>query len=273
MISYNSTAPSFGILEPDSNDINYLVPLATYTSAVSSCINAIMGSAHPPGKLFVTGMIQQPSNYNTGGPCSGLTQLQCYSAYNQAMYNGVTAASYPATFIPVFGCSGTYASGCLSQSGVNDWLNANIGCTGSQDLNASSHPCPATALGQPGYGKYANRLAPIVAGQVLGHSFTAAASGNTVTVTMPSGVTLFDQITATSSNSGDSICWAGASCISQSAASPVNPGTNTVSFTVTSHSAHTSTISYSGIAAGWVAPSSTSVTVPAKANPGYMIVQ
>lgn len=287
MVPQGGASPAFAILTPDSNDVKNNVSLANETAAVSACVASIMGTASPPAKLFVRAPYIAPANDNAGSVCTGLTERQCFGAYAQAVQAGVVvAANANTTFVPTFTCTAPYASGCIS-SGAPDWMNivasASATCAGDtlgEDLQSDAgHPCPATAVTQPGYGKLANREIPIQAGVTSGASFAASgpatgvqgsASGAFTATLGGTATTWLDPVTITSTNSGDTLC-VGGTCGTGAVTSLASIGTHTFAFTVNAVSTGSRTISYGTLAAGWIAPSSNAYSASAATGLGSIV--
>lgn len=254
--------PILGKMEPDPNDIISGVTQSVYTACITTAINAIMASATAPPHLLVWGMY--PINF-TGSQCAS----GCTTLYNGWMKTGVANAA---------NANVIYIDTSALPNGGADWidgLETNSGCntvpnTGTGDLIATpdpsaNHPCPATAVGQLGYGKMANREIPLIAGFINGSSWTVSGttSGTVIvnlTLTLPNSATWFDRVTYTSSNVLDTVCL-GASCGTGSATLPASQGANTVPLTITSNTAGSRTLTPSAAPAGWQLPTATTISL------------
>jgi hypothetical protein len=253
-----------------ANDAITNVSLANDTSAAQTLVTNTMANAHPPAKLFVEPILPGPNYVNAGGTCSGLTATQCWALYSAAVDTGVTAAANANT---------TLVHTTALPNGGPPWLSQVVSASGTCAADTTSdwqsdglHPCPATQLATQGYGKVANRMVPIINGVTLGHSFTAAATAgygcSTVALAIPGGSTATgnpkwaDVLTATSSNTSDSVIFsaAGSTQSAHSATLVGNAGTNTVQASVCGPTGIRN-VTYSNAAEGWVVPAPTSVTI------------
>lgn len=271
MTLYGGATPLVGKVEPDANDVLNGVALNTYTACITTAANAILANGTPPSsKLFFWGIYRGP--WTNSGPCNGLSSSDCVDLYNVALAAGVAAVGNPnVVFI---------ATAKLPNLGP-DWIDGlatNASCAvtpnaGSGDLIIISdpsamgdHPCPATAVGQLGYGKMANRSIPVFAGAITGSSFTSTGptSGTgsiSQSMALPNGATWVDIITVTSSNALDTICLNG-TCGRGSLILPASLGINATSVSVNG-SAGTRTLTFSGAATGWVIPAPMTITLAA----------
>lgn len=274
MLLQNATSPAFGVEDNlAGNDLLANVALSSVTTAAQTIVTNTMGNAHPPAKLFVVGLYNCPGCTNAGSQCTALSKIQCNQAYTDAMSAGVTAAANAnTTFIHAFNLP----------NGGPDWLNQLVapigGCGTGAPLNADTqndndHPCAATSIGAPGYGKIANRMAPPIWGIVSGSSFTVAGpiTGSTGSASSPftatiangcTGCTWQDIITLASSNASDVICILGQStCGVGTLALASGNGNGTFQFTVNAASAGARTINYSAnMPEGWIAPTANTYT-------------
>jgi hypothetical protein len=274
MTPANGTSPVLGFMEPDTNDWTS-VSFANVQAASQTVVTNIMAAAHPPARLF---FLQPFLVFGGGsGSCSALTDAQCAATYGAAYAAGVAAAANAnTTFIPTTALA----------SGAPPWMDnvtnpapcgdSSARYPGSPTLTSGGdklnlHPCPGTVFGDTGFGKLANRMAPIVAGIVSGVSFTVSgpstgttgSPSTTFTVSLCGTVTacLFeDPITVTSTNGGDQICIIGGACGVGSVAGGSGLGAHAFGFTIQAVSAGARTINWSGLAAGWVPPSGLTYT-------------
>jgi hypothetical protein len=257
----NNTSAPLAIMEPDSNDIFTQVALVNVQSAAQTVVTNTMASAHPPTKLLyvlpwsTAGIVPM-----AGAVCATFTASQCLIAYQNAMIAGVTAAANPNTII---------INGYNLSSGAPNWYNdiSNIcGTITLPDIDsiAINHPCAATALNNPGFGKSANRLTPVIAAQLGNTSWSVSGSTSgghslTLTLTLANGAIWYDPITYTSSISSDTICLA-STCSTGSVTLAPSVGTNTVNLTVAgADGIHI--LTPSNLPNGWIAPSATMVTL------------
>jgi hypothetical protein len=253
-------------LEPDGNDVG-VTSQANYTAAVAGVLTNIAGNGHPPTTLFLAG-IYNGGYGGGGGTCVGLSSTQCSGLYNGWMYTGYQNAAVPgAVFIHTEALP----------NGGPDWMNVtqNGSCAatpgaGSGDMMPNNHPCPATRIGQWGYGNIVNRQIPVFQAVLLGYSFSASATTgygcSTVTLTIPGGNSVvgtpywMDTLTATSSNASDTLTFTGSAGSTHSASLAVSSGANPVRLNICGP-AGTRTISWSNLADGWVSPNPSGLTI------------
>jgi len=278
MVLAGGGSPLIGWLEPDPNDINAGTSLANERAAVQTAVTNIMANAHPPSKLFVAGIY--PNTMNNSTVCSGLSSTDCAALYNGAIAAGVAAAANANT---------TFIHTQALTSGGPDWINTLSSCTGSNDTIDGVHPCAATSIGQPGYGKITNRQAPLFSGVINGSSFSISGPSSSIVGTASSpftatiagtGATWVDPITITSTVSSDTICQVGGLCSYGSLTIPASIGASSFGFTISAETAGARTLSYSGLADGWVAPSSNIITASSggtigqgNGRAGFMLAQ
>ena len=263
VVPYTAVAPSLELLQPDSNDLAHSVTLANYQAAAQTVVTNTMANAAPPAKLFVIAPNVTANLNTTIGNCA-TSAAACYASYTASLAAGVAAAANANT---------TFVHTVSLASGAPDWLNSLCSPTAGADLQSDClHPLAATALASPGYGKFANRYAPIVSGVQNGASWavsgtTTGAGSVTLALAIPGGnstvgyPTFQDPVTYTSSNLSDTVCL-GAVCGTGAATMAAGVGLASVPFTV-SGAAGMRTLTPSGLPDGWVAPAATSITLSA----------
>lgn len=243
-----SVTPCCGLVSEGANDAVDGTSIPSYTADFEIMLCNMMnltacGDGHyntkPPTYLFVRGLP------NTLG---GLA-----TPYNAAMRVAVNAVN---------AAQGTSILYFPSVS----WINQSpLDCPTNDISNDSDHFCGTNSLTGPGFGKLANREVPILNPYVNGGaSFTISGSTTvsgvaSLTLTLPISATWQDQVTVTSSNSNDTMCF-GSICGKGSVTLPAGFGINAAVLTMTG-TAGTRTMSYGSLAPLWTAPSNTSVTL------------
>jgi hypothetical protein len=273
MATGGGATPLIGWMEPDPNDIVADNSLANVQAAAQTVVTNILANATPPAILYVSGYYS--ATYDNSGVCTGLSAPQCAALYNSAIAAGVAAVGSAKTvFIHTQSLT----------SGAPDWINSNSACTGTNDTQEGVHPCAATSIGAPGFGKIANRQAPLFLGQTLGSSFSVSGptTGVQYSVSSPftstiggsaSGVTWMDIVTVHSSVSSDQICIVGGSCGTGSVATPGGLGASAFQYTIDAVVTGAHTISYTSLPDGWVAPANTAITItPAPVVGTYFLI-
>jgi hypothetical protein len=263
--------PVFSFMEPDSNDVAHSVALSDYQSAGQTTTTNIMAAAAHPVKLFwLSPNISANSNTSIGN-CP-VSVRACYASYTAALAAGVAAAADPNT---------VFVHTVALPNGGPDRLNSACFPTANADMQSDcNHPNAATAMGQPGYGKFANREAPIAAGQFLGQSFvvtgptTDRIGGVSTPFTSTIGgaaasATWMDIVTVSSSESSDRLCIVGGACATGSISLPASLGLSAWQFTVGTSTEGARTLSFSNMPEGWIAPPALTLTATASPNTSH----
>lgn len=263
VVPYTAVSPALEIFQPDSNDLTYSNTLANFQSAAQTAVTNTMGNAAPPARLFVVAPNITANSNGTIGNCA-TSAAACYASYTTSLAAGVAAAANANT---------TFVHTVSLPNGGPDWLNSACSPTSGADLQSDClHPLAATAFANPGYGKFANRYAPIVSGVQNGYSFTATGTNGNgcalVTMAIPGGnatvgyPTFQDTLTLTSSVSGDVLAFLSPATGSGtgSAALGNNAGANSIQAQVCG-AAGLRMISFANLPEAWVAPANVSLTI------------
>lgn len=250
-VLFGGAQPDVWVLEGGVNDQRNSVatgPGSTFRNAMSTMITGVQGNAHPPKVLLVRGILPNLDANNVNLPNYVADQAAAAASAGVCLYHTSSLASGAPDWINPT----TSEAACNSQSyppiPTQDTLTGNL------------HPCAATTLAEMGYGKIANREAPIFAGYTAGQSFTPTVTNGVdarISLTLPGVATWVDPVTATSSNATDYLCF-GSTCGTHTVTMPVSAGAS-VQTLVVNGSAGSRTITWSGAADCWTAPAPTTV--------------
>ena len=263
---YGNGPPAITVLEGGTNDQAASVPTgpgSTFRTAYSSMIAGAKAVANPATHLIVRAPLP---NADTNSANWGL------------YVTDVAAAATAAGVCVEHTGTDTSAGGTYTMpGGAPNWINpasTEAGCTSQSypptptaDTQEGIHPCAAATLAGDGYGKVANREAPVWAGYTSGSSFTVTgpATGTTganltLTLALPGAATWIDQVVATSSVPTDCMSFNNGPCTYGSATLPVSNGNNSVTLSVRLSTVGSRTITYSGTADCWTVPVPTTLT-------------
>lgn len=242
-IPWSATSPAICMTEGGVNDQAASVTIGNNTTANTfqgdtvTMIRNIQTSSHPPTQVLVRGILPN-TDTNSGNIANYVNAQAAAVAYINTTY-GTNVCFYHTT----------------------GWIIP------ASDTSDGLHPLGATSFSGTGYGKIANRQAPIFDGYLLGSSFTVSgpssgASGSpstNFTVALRNGAMFQDAVTISDGGAGGVFT-----------PSVGSPGTGTVTVTATGLTSFTFTytpagtgvitLTFSGLADCWTAPTPLSYT-------------